>query len=320
MTDEQQSQFNLLEVVPETWGYPSKASLYLEGYHMLLVDPEEFDDAPITFDVAGVRAVAFHGGLPDIDRRRVIVEQPLDGPPKFSLIPDGALPESTYLVMIARIVEPDSGSGEGEARAAIARAIAIVRATLGPNAAYMREFDGVFIKDGRTSFASPYIVNPLPDGRPRLGQRAIESLAVLDRALDQLPPTVREGVNLSLRWADRAAALAGPDAFLTWWVAIETIAPNGRSKVKPIVARLAALYGMSQVEAGETFHVGRLYGIRKIIVHGGDRTPIHGHVLDYMRSLWVDLLHSAAGLTSSAAHKLLSDPNFDLDAALLHRR
>lgn len=109
----------------------------------------------------------------------------------------------------------------------------------------------------------------------------------------------RERVELSLRWLDDAKRSEAVDAFLKLWFAIETLSMPDTTNIKPARDALAGIYGLSNVQAGETFRLGRVYDLRSKIVHDGQRVSIPNNLLGFLAGVYVDLLASELGFASS---------------------
>lgn len=109
-------------------------------------------------------------------------------------------------------------------------------------------------------------------------------------AIMKMPDAERARVRLSLRWFNAALRDAAHDAFVKFWIAVETLAMPSSTNILPIFESLARAYGISVPDAKTRFPIGRLFDLRGRIVHKGEMLELPGAVLGYMSALFFDLL------------------------------
>jgi hypothetical protein len=135
-----------------------------------------------------------------------------------------------------------------------------------------------------------YDASTAPDARARwrLAEEAVESHADSER------------IRLSLRWLDEGKRSTGVDALIRLWFALEILSGGGKGDnvVKIVRDKLAAIYGVPADEATRRFGVGRIYGLRNLIVHKGLRVEVPGLLLACLHGIYVDILVLELGFQS----------------------
>jgi hypothetical protein len=123
-------------------------------------------------------------------------------------------------------------------------------------------------------------------GEPDLSPERLALINLADQKIQDLQDSDRKRVLLSLRWYRMGFRDLGVDAFLKFWIAIETLAANAKS----INQVLAKGYSISMQQAGEKFLMGRLQSLRGDIAHKG-QIPANIDVLKrYLEAVYSDLL------------------------------
>ena len=223
-------------------------------------------------------------------------------------------PEAPYTVLVTT-----SLGSEFESRQVLDLNGGIVTAVLGRNAAYQLVFDNIVdLVENTTSVFGPTVVNPYTEAAPDLSESKMQTLRTSLSALSRFPELERNRIELALHWHEEAARSPAADQFLKRWIALEALGMSGRENVRPLNEALALSYQISLSEAQERFGVGRIFGFRSKIVHGGHRLPIHGFLERYLDALFRDVLFQRLGLPSEGyAAAVAALPNFNL-RILLH--
>ena len=260
-----------------------------------------------------MRGQVFWGGAPHLKYKQsmepqvdgsVLVRQDVEG---FQHAPDGP-----YLILMTRTEGPDTPIAEEGVRSRLRSVLALLRLALGPNIA-AEPLGELVIEPNRgevkavTTFRPPTL-DPPPD----LSNDSVRLILDLDVAFDRLAQQQRNRVDLSLQWLFRASETSGVTGFLMYWFALEALAMSGAQKLDDLHDRLAEIYQLDRNEVKARFRIGRLYGIRGDIVHQGLHPEIHTRVLDFMRSLYWDLLLRTLGLGAhQAAGRMLAAQDID---------
>lgn len=158
--------------------------------------------------------------------------------------------------------------------------------------------------------------NPRAYPTPDINDKALNDFIAFFGAIESQDQQVREKVRLSLNWYERGLEASGIDALLSYWIAIEVLAMPG-SDVRPVNQELANIYGIAYQDATARFGVGRIQGFRSNIVHSGWRPNVSRALLNYMASVYIDILYSKLCLNSRRlADSILADSSFDLKTQL----
>jgi hypothetical protein len=269
---------------------------------------------PILRDLGGTRICIFSGILPDLPQATFHVKPWSGGSVEFE-------PRVEPLSVDARtgtwatLFVADPGTDEIEARALLDATVTIVRLVLGRNAAFAPVGEPIRIISGRDfQIPSAGIENPSYFPPPDLTLARLDFAAKIAAATQDPSPDGRR-LSLALRWAGRASELSGVDAFLSWWIAIETIAMPDTTNVSPLIEKISALYGIDPMQGRERFHIGRFSGLRGRIVHGGHVRPLDHRLVDFLAALFADLIGGRAGVPTSAVGQCLAE-GWDLAALL----
>ncbi len=148
----------------------------------------------------------------------------------------------------------------------------------------------------------------------------VSEITKADRAITTLQEPAKNRVHLSLRWLTSALNHRGVDAFVEYWIALETLSMPNTSDIRPLVNNFVDIYNLSYDEAKERFGIGKLFGLRSRIVHDGQIVPVHAQLLSYLEALYADVLFAHLELPSEErAGSMLNTPGYILDE-YLHMR
>lgn len=134
----------------------------------------------------------------------------------------------------------------------------------------------------------------------QVGGKPLEpaTLIDVDKRIEALEPRDRSRTRLSLHWFVRAIAESGVDAFLFYWIAIETLCLED-SNIAPLKAAVARATGLPTKRLAEKVPLGPVFGLRGKIVHEGFVPNLDGQFLEWMASLYKDAFCDRIGLPPS---------------------
>jgi hypothetical protein len=296
MTLEEQAAINqLMAALPPHW-FQSRpgSSLWMNGYLAFRVDGGAIGNEPKHMHLGDVVATLRDGGFKywDIGHPRVTA---VNGAPTFEMSGPSQIEASGghFLILTTHHDRDGKSGNEPATRARLAMAAALLATVFGRNIVYHKIFENILnLESLQTHMLSPVFENPnwFPLVEPvKVRITLVERLAA---ALHQLPDPARNRVELSLRWYEDAVFARGVDAFLKYWISIETVAMPDTSNIRPLEELFASAYGMSFLTARSTFQIGKIFGLRSRIVHDGDIVPVHGNLLLYLEALYVDALYA----------------------------
>jgi len=122
----------------------------------------------------------------------------------------------------------------------------------------------------------------------------------------------RNRIHLSLRWFTAADRENGVDAYLKYWIALETLATN-TTNINSLNDTLAATSKVSSQKAKQDFRASRLFDLRGRIVHGGYQKGLDAWLLKYIESLYIGALFQKIGMECERrAEYLLEDGKFEV--------
>jgi hypothetical protein len=182
---------------------------------------------------------------------------------------------------------------EGEARAILDRATALLQLHLGRNLLRDIVFEGtVDAKTGAIGVASRGIRTPDAADGPILARPLWDALRELHAPLEALPVERRSRIDRSLEFIARASR--DEEEFFNLWTALELIA-NGRAN--SIRARIVRALGLKHIRGVDTVTgFAQLARWRHDFIHHGLRPFLTTHAVRYMEWLYVDLLRDELGL------------------------
>lgn len=288
------SRPTLLQLIPEHWVRDLDAkAVWMRGYRMLRVSPSAFGLGSPYVDLGVVRVMVFPGAVTYSAMADPSVMVPADNHLHFEVEWIG---DKTTLGPCLVLMTPFDDN-EAVVIQTLDKVAGILVAFEGLNIAHERLFDNIHTLDGSMtdvwcgSIQSPLWL-PAPDiSHPRLN--LIHRVAL---AIERLPEPDRNRVHTSLQWLYRACRLSRSEAFLSYWIAIESLIMKGHGDLASIKQAIERIYDLTAPEAGERFLVGRLYDVRGRIVHKGQLLSISGELLEFVEALYTDLLLDKIGL------------------------
>lgn len=191
-------------------------------------------------------------------------------------------PEGAYLLIMAPV--------DQDTRPPLDVIEGLLGAVGGKALIYRHLFDNELHSDGRITAYADSVENPAWYDVPNFRSGEMDVLKDLYTAIVDLEQSERARVELALRWIGRATQLRNVDAYLHFWVALETLAMPNTTNIRPAESALAQGYGLSRAEVRQRFGLGRLQGLRARIVHDGFRLQIPGQILKYLAAVFYDLL------------------------------
>lgn len=313
---------NPVETFPMDTFYPSSwfkgitdSSLWLSVYSVPTLQLGDLGGASIVRDFSAnkVRAVLTHRSFRFLD---ISAATPTFNSPKSfrldsPLINVKAVPTGVYLVLSAPVKIDGVERQESEIKEEINRCLSIILSIIGQSAAFAHVFDHVYRLDGSgVSVTSQPHSNYCTIGKPNLEKGYLDGILWIEKALFSTPPKEKNRIDLSLRWFHRATYDSGIDAFIKYWIALETISMPNTTKIKPLMAILAKAYSKEVGEVEHSFGIGKIFNLRSRIVHHGELYKIDLQFLLYMSCLYSDVLFSVLHLPMlRKAESCLLDPN-----------
>lgn len=313
--------------MPKAWLEEARViSVWVSAYRAFLIPRDDLaSQPPIEIDLGDARAVLLWGTLRYIHppKARLQALPGIAGEPLIKAemnVQQVQSPEGPHLILLLPYGRPDTPGDEPLTRDRVATLLGLLVAQFGPNIAFDHLYDQALdLASGQGStFGVPWQHPgsfPPPDlsmGRRDVVVNAYEAL----RARSE--PEARQ-INLSLRWFQAALskptsdANLGVDVYLSCWIAIETLVLRSTTNIGPIKDAFAAAYRCAKTLVDERYRVGKLYGLRNKIAHGGAIIPVPSFLLDYIAAVYVDLLFYV--LTQSAerrAEEVLSEQGAEI--------
>jgi len=209
-------------------------------------------------------------------------------------------PEGAFLILVSPLQIDGIRLSEGAVNRNIKSALALLLAVLGRNVAFDHVFDQeVYVDFSRLTVTSDSHTNPWWFGKPDVNEAKFDLIKGVDKAISSLEPSLQNRVLLSLRWLEMATYETGIDAFLKYWIAIESLGMPDTSDIKPVNKLLSKAYGLNlPTDANKKFLVGRIFGLRSKIVHDGCMTDLPAAFLLYMQAIYSDILTETLAIQS----------------------
>ncbi len=310
-----QGSVRLIDLAPKEW-FSDKAtsSIWISCYRVFRVSPDSLATLA-TINLPEVFAVILWGKVHYIDSSQAKITFITEGKWQLnaSQIQEKDTLEGAYILLMAPYIVDGKERREIEVRQLLQETIALLMALDGRNAAFELIFDNIAPMTGENVTAiSPVVENPLWFPAPDFSAKRLADIQDAAEAIDRLPEVERNRVKLSLRWFESAMRKSGVDSFLSFWIALETLAMDD-TNIRSINEVLAHVYGVSIQEADSKFGVGRVFGLRAAIVHHGHIASIHANLQRYLEALYSDLFLAKLNRPSEhRAETMLNDPEFSL--------
>jgi hypothetical protein len=175
-----------------------------------------------------------------------------------------------------------------------------------PNATYHQLFEHFDALDTQGAVNSHSFRRPSAFRVPDLSPDHMLILRDALKALAEAPESLQRRVRFSLRWLLAGTQDFGPDAFLKFWIALESLTMTSE-KTGPLLDLLAGAYGQNRPWVQNKLKIDRLAQLRGRIVHNGDRSPVSGNFLRYLVALYEDSLATKLTLPFKARALALAD-------------
>jgi hypothetical protein len=299
---------------PEWFNGINDSSILLSVYSVPTFKSNDLPADPIIYDfhTIPVRAIITYQSFnyPDIGSAIPIFPSPKAFRVDNNKIRTKQTPRGVYLALTA----PQKVNGleheQPQIMDQIHTALSLIISIIGQSAAFTHVFDYVFNLDssGFMAFSQSH-ANPWIVGRPSLTKLSFKSISFSERALASMPRKLKHQVQLSLRWVRMAVYDSGIDAFLKYWIALETLSMPDTSNIAPLKSILAEAYLIPFNDVDRIFGIGRIYDFRCDVVHDGLFVNIDLNFLYYFSCLYSDILYSIIGLPNMRKAKAwLDDP------------
>ncbi len=290
-----------------------KSSIHISVYSLPTIKAKELPRSTIIYDFVTIQArgVISHCSYTYYDISEL-------SPPFRSLnslrmesdsIPIRTVKPAVYLAIASPFMIDGVEKKLPDVENTISHAVSMLMCVIGRSVAYKHIFNTIYnLNNKGLTLISPSIDNHWVFGQPSLGRLNMRYLSLLENQLRKMPQEFKDKISLSLRWFKMASHDKGIDAFLKFWIAIETVALP-KTNIKPLRTILANAYCIPEDDVDKHFGVGRIYGFRCDNVHDGFFNRIDSHFLRYMSCLFSDVLFQILGLP--AIHKAaacLNDP------------
>ncbi len=215
-------EYGLADLVPREWRDAGTTSVWIRLYRAFRVDTEELTGAFATkARTRDLRIVVLVGRPPYPKRGTVTLVSETEW--RIEIAPEMAsAPEGAYVLLIAPFASGTAGDEPSTVRLLDAAAGALA-AVCGRNAVFERVSEYEFHLDDRATSREPVWENPLAFAPPRLGERHKLVYALLKQVLEDSDDLRRAKAMLSLRWLESATRSHGVDAYLKYWIALETL-------------------------------------------------------------------------------------------------
>jgi hypothetical protein len=321
MEEPERREMRIIDTLPEGWFTDRQSSsVWMSGYQLVRCDADSIP-FPIVVDFLSVRSFFFVGSLTYFDSSNFQVDVQLNGNVTVTCAPAQKTSSvGVYLLLVTPFSVDGEPGNEALSKSQIDTAVGLIGAIYGKAAVFRHVFDNsVEVDSGQISATGPVFENPNWFSPVDFRIKAPDVLKQISGAISVLPEREQNRLALALRWfRNGQVEMDGSDAFIKFWIAIETLAfPEGDTNVRPANQKLARAYGLDFQDAAEKFGLGRMQGFRSDMIHNGAMKPVYAQILRYLEAVFVDLLSEELGLACERrAESILEDPEFSLAAYL----
>jgi hypothetical protein len=302
---------------PDWFKDKQEGSIWVSCYRAFRILEESIPEGIKTLDFGDLRVVFLSGSLKyyDSNNLRIQFETETQWKVDASDFKERDTPKGIYTLFVVPFDKGSTPGSEATTRAMVSAYLGLLAAFQGRNVVHHRIFESIFLFPGdKVSNVSPVVVNPFAFPAPNLSDAAFKLISMANRNMHSLDELQRNRVVLSLRWFEQALfELGGVDAFLKFWIAVETVGMPDTSNIRPLVESLASAYCETSEDIKSKYKIGRLFDLRSRIVHEGSIMPIHSGLLKYLEALYVDALYQFLGITSERRLEQVTNiPGFDV--------
>lgn len=169
----------------------------------------------------------------------------------------------------------------------------------------------------QSTFSTPAFLNPYYRVTENITEEKIRYMNVFEQWLYRLDENEMASIIRSMAWLSEASKTYGSDSFLRMWIALEIGFTKTDNTVKELREKIARANDIVNEKVDAIFCLGKMYGVRKEIVHRGKNPPIDGSILDIMYYLFTDLLYfKLAGQKYKKALGYIKEKQINLNAIL----
>ena len=306
---------------PDWFSDTKEGSIWISCYRAFRIPEEAIPEGIKTLDFGDLRVAFLSGSLKYYDSNKVIIQFETESQWRVdaSDYKERDTPKGIYTLFVIPFDKGTTPGNEAATRAKVSAYLGLLTAFQGRNLTHHRIFESIFLfPDDKVSNFSPVVENPFSFPPPSVSDTALKTIELANKNMFSLDELKRNRVLLSLRWFEQALfEQGGVDAFLKFWIAVETIGMPDTTNIKPLVESIAVAYGETSEDIKSRYRIGRLFDLRSRIVHNGLIMPIHNRLLKYLEALYADTLYSFLRIPSERRlEQLVKAPDFDLMAYL----
>ena len=304
-----------VDLVPAGWfDNPKESSIWISGYRMLRVFPHDFPTGPKHIDLHHTRVLLAYGSISYLDSKSATPVVSDSGELKLFASPvEKKTPLGAYLMLILPFKKDGVEGDENKTRERINDVIGLIASANKLNMVYEHIFDYVHDVDGNErSVIGSITINPLSISAPDISVPRLNFICSIDKNIERETENKKNRIRLALRWYKMGIKDMGVDAFLKYWIAVETLSMPDTTNIKPVIQKMAKINNISYEESVRKFNIGRIFGLRGKIVHFGEQMPINANLLEYLESIFFDLLLCELNMPSeNRVDAFLKSSNFD---------
>lgn len=303
------------DLVPDDWfNNPKESSIWISGYRMLRVFPSDFPTGPKHFDLHRVRVFLSYGSLSYLDSKAASPLVTDSGEFKFSTSElEKKTPLGAYLTLLLPFKIDGKEGNENATKDRINDVIGLIASVNQFNMVYEHIFDYVNDVDGNErSVIGPIRINPMAIPAPNLTQTRLNLISTIDERIERKVENTRNRIRIALRWYKMGINDVGVDAFLKYWIAIETLSMPDTTNIRPLIQQLSDINNIQYEDAVNRYNIGKVFGIRGKIVHSGEQIPINANLIEYLENMFFDLLLFELNMPSEKRTELfIQSSDFD---------
>lgn len=170
---------------------------------------------------------------------------------------------------------------------------AILQISLGYNILHEYIFDNYYYPNSSGSITTTPIDLSKYKFHHKITKNEIDLITFLNGQIMKIDELTRNRLETSLRWYNKATFEEDyVDAFLSYWIALETLAKEQGTDIKYITEHLNKVYSPKEMKEYKNFQVNLLFSIRSAIVHNGKNKKLSFDLLTYTNAIYVDVLFS----------------------------
>lgn len=285
---------NLVDIkskVPSRWKCNTNDTIFIRGYSTFGINRNDLNSQIKELDFEEVKVIIFYGEFEYFEQKLSTLDASKG---KGNIIE----PKTIYADkdVYVFIMTPSCNFE------AVDMISGFLNAFLDKNITCEFMFDAKMFASGEGTVAEYSCINYSKRSNPDMSYSKLNLITRAYRGISKKTEKDKNKILYSLNWFFSAIRDGENfnrliDIFVKYWIAIEAISMHDTTR-HDLKDELAKIYSMKFEIAAKMFQIEEIYDIRCSIVHDGKLIEVDDKLLEYMESLYIDILYHKLGVHS----------------------